>query len=114
MDRIESSPVIADHEIIYKNDKPYIILDLKEYERLVHSSKTIKAANSKQKKEFIKINNVTLVRTGKVVTGKDFMKGLTGIWKNRKDITDSVEFVQNLRKNATRPHIKKQMREAGL
>ena len=114
MDRIESSPVIADHEIIYKNDKPYIILDLKEYERLVHSSKTIKAANSKQKKEFIKIGNVTLVRTGKVVTGKDFMKGLAGIWKNRKDITDSVEFVQNLRKNATRPHIKKQMREAGL
>ena len=49
MDRIESRPVIADHEIIYKNDKPYIILDLKEYERLVHSSKNIKAANSKQK-----------------------------------------------------------------
>lgn len=58
MDRIESSPVIADHEIIYKNDKPYIILDLKEYERLVHSSKNIKAANSKQKKEFIKINTL--------------------------------------------------------
>lgn len=103
-------PVIAEHEIIYKNDKPYIILGLKEYERLVHSTKTIRVADFKKEKAVTKKNK----KVNHFPTGKDFMKGLEGIWKDRKDITDSVEFVRNLRKNATRAHIKKQMKKAGL
>ena len=50
MEKDFSTSVISNHEIIYKDDKPYIILALKEYERLVHSSKTINAAKGKTKK----------------------------------------------------------------
>jgi len=112
MESVSSKSVIAEHEIIYKNDKPYIILALKEYERLVHSNETINAAAiPKNKKEYIHLNNVCIVRKGKGITGKDLAKlKLAGLWKDRKDIVDSVEFVQNLRKRATRPHIREMLK----
>jgi hypothetical protein len=108
MERIPSTSVISDHEIIYKNDKPYIILDLKEYERLVHSSKTVGASNLKVKNKSITKKKI---KTGHNPSGKDFMKGLEGIWKDRTDIIDSVEFVNKMRKkNSIRPHIKEMMK----
>ncbi len=97
MEKIFSTSIIVENEIIYKNDKPYIILALKEYEKLIHTSK--KNHSTKTKKEFIQMNNVTLVRNGKGITGKELSKlKLAGIWEDRKEISDSVLFVQNLRK----------------
>ncbi len=109
MDKISSESVIADHEIIYKNDKPYIILDLKEYKKLVHSSKKVLVSNLKNQ------NKKPAAKQKKNPTGKEFMKGLEGIWRNRTDMTDSVKYVNNLRKkNSIRAHIKKQMINASL
>ena len=109
MEKNLSAAILVENEIIYKNDKPYIILALKEYEKLIHSSKKIHS--TKAKKEFIKMNNVTLVRNGKGITGKELSKlKLAGIWEDRKEISDSVQFVQNLRKNTTRKNIKELMK----
>lgn len=112
MDRTDSTAIISNHEIIYKDEKPYIILALKEYERLVHSSSAIIASNSKKKKN--KPHGAKNPSNAHYPTGKDFMKGLEGIWKDRNDITDSVEFVNKMRKkNSIRPHIK-ELLKAGI
>lgn len=110
MEKLFSNSVISNHEIIYKNDKPYIILDLNEYRKLIHPIDS--ALEVKQKK---KLSQEKSRKKNKYPTGKDFMKGLEGIWKDRTDITDSVEFVNNLRKkNSIRAHIKEQMFQAGI
>ncbi|MBP9888629.1 MAG: hypothetical protein KBF93_20215 [Leptospiraceae bacterium] len=55
-------------------------------------------------------NGATLVRNGSPKTGKDIAK-FAGIWKDRKDISDSLDYARKLRKKAhTRNHIQEALK----
>ncbi len=94
---------INNPKFIYKEGKPVeVILDIKTYNLLL----TIlnKTVNNKRE-TFIELDGATIVRKSKIKTGKDISE-FAGIWKNKKDITDSSEYARTLRsKTLKRKHI---------
>jgi hypothetical protein len=95
--------IVNNPKFIYKEGKAVeVIIDIETYTKFLN---LFEKKDKKGKQAFIEMNGVTLVRNGSPKSGKDIAK-FAGIWKNRKDITDSVEYARTLRKKAhTRIHI---------
>jgi hypothetical protein len=95
-------------KFIYKDGKAVeVIIDIETYTKFLN---LVEKKEKKRKQTFITMNGATIVRNGSPKTGKDIAK-FAGIWKDKKDISDSLEYAIKLRKKAhTRNHIQEALK----
>lgn len=100
--------LVNNPKFIYKEGKPVeVIIDIETYTKFLN---LFEKKDKKRKQTFIEMNGATLVRNGSPKTGKDIAK-FAGIWKDRKDISDSLDYARKLRKKAhTRNHIQEALK----
>ena len=91
---------LHDLKFIYKDGKPIeVILDIETYTKIISFIENKESLSGKNKPLTFEKNGITIIRNGKTKTGKDIAK-YAGIWKDKKDISDSLEYSRLLRKKA--------------
>lgn len=102
---------LHDPKFIYKDGKPIeVILDIETYTKILNFIETTKSLSRKNTPITFEKNGIKIIRNGKPKTGKDIAK-YAGIWKDKKNISDSLEYARLLRKKAhTRMNIQEALR----
>ncbi|HNH02586.1 MAG TPA: hypothetical protein PLP72_23720, partial [Leptospiraceae bacterium] len=97
------SAILSNPKFIYKEGKPVeVILDIETYTKILD---ILERKDKKKKQIIVEMNGATLIRNSEAKTGKDIAK-FAGIWKERNEIKNSLDYARALRKKAhQRPSI---------